>query len=272
MNENNEIYDDENFEMSPNENYEEPYETYPSDDYSYGRRGRRVQEPDGSNNAGNVVSWVEKLGGFINRQGLKNTFLTVMVLFLCIVVGYYAFNPTAIINRVSVQQEQAHNEAIQKRKSADQVIRTSIVDLRNNLGAQRAFVFETHNGGNNMAGLPFLYVDMTYDEPVSGMKKLQDEYKNVSQTRYGIMDEIFENTFWCGSLEDIEAKDKELYYRMVKENVTYLALMLLYGEYNPIGAIGITYNDPDAVIPSKSTIQREMYKYANQITVALNGD
>jgi hypothetical protein len=267
MEENNEIYNDENFEVGSNEHYEEYSEYQP-----YGRRPRRNNIPEGSNNAGNVVSWVEKLGGFINRQGLKNTFLTVMVLFLCVVVGYYAFNPTAVLDRVNVKQEQEHNEAIQKRKSADQIIRTSIVDMRNNLGAHRAFVFETHNGGNNMAGLPFLYVDMTYDEPVAGMKKLQDEYKNVSQTRYGIMDEIFETTFWCGTLEDIEEQDKELYYRMVKEDVTYLALMLLYGEYNPVGAVGITYNDPNAVIPPKSVIQREMYKYATQITSALTGN
>ena len=175
MEENNEIYNDENFE-STNESYGGRYEEY-QDDYGYDRRPRRMREPEGSNNAGNVVSWVEKLGGFINRQGLKNTFLTVMVLFLCIVVGYYAFNPTAIIDRVNVKQEIAHNEAVAKRKNADQIIRSAIVDMRNNLGAHRAFVFETHNGGNNMAGLPFLYVDMTYDEPVAGMKKLQDEYK-----------------------------------------------------------------------------------------------
>ena len=59
---------------------------------------------------------------------------------------------------------------------------------------------------------------------------------------------------------------------MVKEDVTYLALMLLYGEYNPVGAVGITYNDPNAVIPPKSVIQREMYKYATQITSALTGN
>ena len=209
---------------------------------------------------------------YINRQGLKNTFLTIMLLFLCITVGYYAFNPMAIINRVEVTQIKAHNESIQKRKDADQVIKSSIVEMRNVLGAQRSFVFETHNGGQNLAGLPFLYVDMTYDEPVNGMKKLQDEYKNISQTRYDIMDDVFDLNFWCGSIDDVEKVDKELYYRLQKEDVTYLALLILYGEYNIIGGIGITYNtinEIEPVIANETIIRRELYKYGSQITKAL---
>lgn len=265
------MYNDESFDTMDREDsgYVE------MDDYSGDRGGsfnRRNPIPDSSNNAGNVVSWVEKLGGFINRQGLKNTFLTIMLLFLCITVGYYAFNPMAIIEKVEVTQTKQHNESIQRRKNADQIIKSSIVEMRNILGAQRSFVFETHNGGQNLAGLPFLYVDMTYDEPVAGMKKLQDEYKNISQTRYDIMDDIYSSNFWCGPIEEVESVDKELFYRLQKEDVTYLAVLVLYGEYNIIGAIGITYNTingNEPVVLNDTTIRREMYKYASQITNAL---
>lgn len=263
-----EMYNDDNFTVNVDEEYDNGgYQDYPGP-------GRNNRRPDGSNNAGNVVSWVEKLGNFINRQGLKNTFLTIMLLFLCITVGYYAFNPMAIIDKVEVKQAKQHNEYIQKRKDADQIIKTSIVELRNVLGAQRSFVFETHNGGQNLAGLPFLYVDMTYDEPLSGMKKLQDEYKNISQTRYNIMDKVFIANFWCGPIEDVEEVDKELFYRLQKEDVVYLGLLVLYGEYNVIGAVGITYNTIDGVQPvisNEVTIQRELYKYGSQITKALTG-
>lgn len=260
--ENKNIYNDDDF----NVNAEEETQYYNSD---------KNTVPDGSNNAGNVIGWMEKLGNFINKQGLKNTFLTIMLLFLCIVVGYYAFNPMAIIERVEVSQTKAHNESIIKRKNADQIVRSSIVEMRNRLGAQRSFVFETHNGGQNLAGLPFLYVDMTYDEPLNNMKRLQDEYKNVSQTRYKIIDQIFNANFWCGDVSKIESVDKELYYRMLKEDVTYLAILILYGEYNIIGAVGITYNNPDGVEPiiaDESVIRREMYKYGSQITKALLGE
>ena len=69
-----------------------------------------------------------------------------------------------------------------------------------------------------------------------------------------------------------ENVDKELYYRLQKEDVTYLAILVLYGEYNIIGAIGITYNTingNEPIVLDDPTIRREMYKYGSQITSAL---
>ena len=82
---------------------------------------------------------------------------------------------------------------IEKRRQIDPLIKADLVDLRGEVNASRAFLFEAHNGGNNLNGLPFLYVDMTYDEPRHDLVRIQDEYKNISQSRFDFMNKIYQN-------------------------------------------------------------------------------
>lgn len=221
------------------------------------------EQNSGSNNSGNVIGWIERLSKFIKDNGLKQTAITMITLILVIFIGYYAANPKAMIDRIETIREQSHAEMVVARQNADPYIRASLVNLRNTTNADRAFVFETHNGGQNITGLPFLYVDMTYDEPREGMYFLSNEYKNISQSRYSIVDSVYHETIWCGHIEKLREADPELYFRMIHEGTKYVAMITIYGNHVPVGAVGISYNHEN--IPSEQEIRRALYKYSNEI-------
>lgn len=222
----------------------------------------QMQQDPGANNAGNTIGWLEKVLAMEQRYGLRAIFNSFLIIFVAIVVGWIAFNPTSIIDKIQKAQTAQHKESIELRKQADPIIKNCLANLRNELHADRAFLFETHNGGSNLDGLPFLYVDMTYDEPATGKQRVQDEYKNLSQTRYDFMDYVYRNTFWMGSIEALMEHDMELYYRLQKVGITHMAVLVIYGSDLPSGAIGVVFSGN---IPEQTAVRQAMHRAGSKI-------
>lgn len=227
--------------------------------------------PEGSNNAGNVIGWLEKLSSIIKKIGVQNIIITFVMLFVVIVVGQVAFNPGGIVKKIEEIQKEQHEELIAKRLSINNSMRETLIDLKAMTNADRVFVFETHNGGENLNGLPFIYADLTYAEPKKTTSWLIDEYKNVRIARYGISHKLYNETFLYLSLEQIKELDMELYYRLEKEGVQQIALMVMYGHKNPIGTIGISYTDSKN-IPSESEIKKALTQQSHCISQMLTSD
>lgn len=228
------------------------------------------ETPKGSNNAGVALGWLEKIGAMLKKYGLQNIFLSIMVLFLTIVVGRVAFDPESAFKKFEDVKQKAHTEAVLRRIENEPRIRECLVNLRSELKADRVYILETHNGGNNLAGLPFIYVDLTYAEPKNALTWLENEYKNVRLSRYPWASEVYRSTYWSGRLENIEELDPELYYRLKNEDVTFMAVMMMYGSYNPSGVVGVVYTSDD--YPSDDSIQRTLHRYVNSLAPLFNNE
>lgn len=221
--------------------------------------------PQGSNNAGNVITWLEKLFNLIKKAGIQNIILSLMMLFVVIVVGQVAFNPESFIKRIETIQQEQHQKSINKRLEVTPKIRETMFELRDEIQADRVFVLEAHNGGQNLSNLPFLYVDLTYSEPKSTASWLMDEYINVRLSRYPCASLLFEETSFIMMIDEIKNVDPELYYRLEKDGVQCLCMMMLYMDKNPIGAIGATYTTVEK-IPSKQIIKKSLLRHGVTIT------
>lgn len=229
------------------------------------------QTPAGSNNAGPVIGWLDKILSLEAKYGIGKIIMAFMIMFIAIMMGVIAFNPNVIIREITKRQQQAHNEALVRRLEVDPIIRKDLLEMRCELEGTRTFVFETHNGGSNLNNLPFLYVDMTYEEVEEGLMGLESDYKNFRLSRYPFADFIYREQFWCGDVEDIKEIDKELYYRLVNDGAKYIGLMVMYGTFNPAGAVGVTYGE--GYEPASTTeLRRSLMKYGNKIARLLNNE
>lgn len=213
-----------------------------------------------------VITLMERVRGFIDKYGLKGTFTTLLTVFIAACVGYYAFNPGVILEQAQQIQIERHNEAVKARLNADPKIRSYLLEMKDELDADRAYILETHNGGTNLTNLPFLYVDLTYAEPRSNLSWLEMEYNNLRLSRYPWANYIFNHGFWFGSISDIEEIDSELNQRLSKEGVSYMGMVMMYGEDSmPSGTLGVVYeNDGDR--PNDVEVLKIMQKYSNIIS------
>ena len=213
-----------------------------------------------------VITLMERVNGFIDKHGLKGTFTALLTIFIAACVGYCVFNPGVVFERIQQIQTERHNEAIRARLNVDPKIRSYLMEMKTELHADRTYILETHNGGTNLTKLPFVYVDLTYAEPRKNFAWLEIEYNNLRLSRYPLAAHIFNHGFWFGPISDIEKIDSELNQRLSKEGVSYMGMVMLYGEdLMPSGTLGVVYeNDDDR--PSDVEILRIMNKYSNIIS------
>ena len=213
-----------------------------------------------------VITLMERVRGFIDKYGLKGAFTTLLTVFIAACVGYYVFNPGVILEQAQQIQIERHNEAVKARLNADPKIRSYLLEMKVELDADRTFILETHNGGTNLTNLPFLYVDLTYAEPRSNFSWLEREYTNLRLSRYPWAHYIFNHGFWFGPISDIEEIDSELNQRLSKEGVSYMGMVMMYGEDSmPSGTLGVVYED-DGDRPNDVEVLKIMQKYSNIIS------
>lgn len=221
-----------------------------------------------TNEVDGVVGLMEKIANFFTRHGLKGTFTTFLMLILTSMVGYFVLNPGVIFDKYQEIMFERHNEAVQKRMDNDPKIRENLLNMRDELDADRAFILEAHNGGSNLSTLPFLFVDMTYESVSPGIPTLQEEYNNMRLQKYAFCEYAYTNVYWSGNVEELKEMDEHLYYRIKGDGVDYFAVLVLYGEKTVIGAIGIEYiKEPEA---NEKKIHQTMLKYGSRLTVLLN--
>lgn len=222
-------------------------------------------------NVNATLSWVERLFGFIKKAGIQNILITLMMVFLVSVVGQFVFNPEGLVRRYEKIVNEQHTESVLKRLNNEPEIRKNLAELKAELKADRTYILETHNGGSNLAGLPFLYVDLTYAEPKNAYSWMENEYRNVRLSRYPWATELYQKTFYAEPIEYLETLDPELYYRLKNEDVVYMAAIMMYGTYNPSGVVGVVYTSHDS-IPPKDEIRRILTKYCQSFSILFNNE
>ena len=232
----------------------------------------KEQIENGTQRVESVFNIMEKISDFINKHGLKGTFTTLLIFFIAAFVGYVAFNPEKVFDKFEEIRTEKHNSAVKARLDADPKIRDLLLDLRNETKSDRVYILETHNGGTNLTNLPFLYVDLTYVEPKTTFSWLEMEYNNLRLSRYPWAAYVYNNNFWFGPISDVEKEDAELYYRLQKEEVGHMGMIMMYGkDAMPSGTLGVVYNS-DTEPLSIVEISRVMQKYATIISGLLSND
>lgn len=224
--------------------------------------------PQGSNNAGNVIGWLKDISDFVEKTGLQKLIIIFILLIIVALFGVFCYNPKSVINYIDQEREKIHTEAVKRRFAVEPQIHEILLNLRMDLSADRTFILETHNGGENLAGLPFLYVDLTYAEPRNTMAWLESEYKNVRLSRHPWALEVYNETLWLGPIDNFKESDTELYLRLSKEGAKYLACIVLYGDYAPSGVLGIVYSDITR-IPEEIEIRRVLHRYSASLSPLL---
>ncbi len=220
----------------------------------------------------NVVGLMERIKRFINKEGLKGTFTSLLTLFIAACVGYFILNPGTVFEKFQEYSIEKHEEGIKQRLQADPQIRSLLSDFRSSINADRAYILEAHNGGSNLNNLPFLYADLTYMDPRNKYDIIESEYKNFRLSRYPWASYVIEHGYWYGPIDDCMESDPEMYYRLKNEEVAYMGMYVMHGKNGlPTACLGVIFKEKEDV-PSAREVIKSMQVYSNQINVLLNSN
>lgn len=130
---------------------------------------------------------------FDGAQIVSNLGIMVVISSLFIYIFYKFFERlekqnekmfTALIEKDKIK-EQTHDKFFDFRVNATEKINSLLHTLLIRARAERAYIFEFHNSGVNMAGLPFAKFSMTYEVTDKGISHVIKDYQNMPLTCLG---------------------------------------------------------------------------------------
>ena len=174
-------------------------------------------------------------------------------------------------HRISREKEiQRHKYLVEKRIENSTKIRFELKDLLIRLGATRAAVCEMHNGTNNLAGIPFLYLDMTYEEISPKVDYVIDNFKNFNLAKYPFITSHIKDMYWSGSINDLKKEDPYLASRIKLNDTEYGAYIVLRGyDSTMIGLLVVTFNS-DTFLPDEDSLLNSMMSSGQILSTLLD--
>lgn len=169
-----------------------------------------------------------KVVGAVKRNGVL---MSTWGVILFLVLYTFIINPINInelIKEKQNQMEAQHNENVDKRLLADQVIPTILENIRLKYNLDRVCLLEMHNSTQNMNNVSFLYFSMIYEEVSDSVDYVTDNYQ---YQRTGNFTELFNTMKKCGYviLNDMDNVKDPKYSRITKrmiKNGTHSAMFL----------------------------------------------
>lgn len=207
------------------------------------------------------VGVLERVVRLVHKYGILKIFQAILVILLCLYLFYNVSNIPKFVNAALSQNsekvEQAHDTSVNVRREIkpkiDSLLNETILSLR----ADRVFIIEMHNGTNNIAGLPFIYGEMTYEEVSGDIEHVDEDYTSINLSRFSFPIYLEKNKTFIGSIDELEQMDKKLATRMRSNDVKFLAITSMFGVDNELGYFGVSYcgdNQPNDIDKLKSKL------------------
>lgn len=216
-----------------------------------------------------TMGFWERLMNFKDKHGYWN--LTKLVLFVAFAVALlflaknfgetYSFERQrdAMVEALKENEYKMtlqHNEQMEMRRSIKPYVMEILNKTLLEMGCERAFVIELHNGSNNTAGLPFIHATMTYEAVARDAEPVDDDYQNITVTRFVFSEYLHNHDLWYGSIDEFVNFDPKMGGRLKHNGAKYLVMTTLRSDNNEIGYFGfIYYTEQKHYFGSKSQME-----------------
>lgn len=141
------------------------------------------------------------------------------------------------------------------------------------LNADRAFLFELHNGKKNTSGLPFRFADMSYEE-VNEEKKVDRiamQFQDIPLTLYKYPHYLQKQKMIVGTIDEIEKIDSEFANHIKSVGGVYLGMIYISSGGTPLGFLCVSYHKYEDV-PDQALIEKKLNEHDKALTQLLDLD
>lgn len=195
------------------------------------------------NNVEKGLNWMDKALGMVEKYKFKTIFKAIFIIILVAMTVGFISNPTCIFEWYQRWEDQQHTERIEQRLQTNEKIHLACEKLMYKVGADRVMLLELHNGGTNIAGLPFLKASCIYESLNDGVYPIADQYQQQQLSLIPFSSYLAQHTHWCGDTDDLEALDRTLFYRMKSNGTEHFAAKCIHGVNTPVAFIFVSFGE-----------------------------
>ena len=195
--------------------------------------------------------------------------------FLATAIGCYfvykAANDEEVVKQTALKLSESQDEENIRDYVVTPKIQHELEVLVYTLHAERAFIFELHNGKKNTSGLPFRFADMTYEvtNDEKRVDKVAMQFQDIPLTLYKYPHYLQKKKVMIGTTEEIELVDEDFAGHIKEIGGKYLGMIYLNAGGVPLGFLCISYHNPEDV-QTKEVIENKLKEYGKMITQLLD--
>lgn len=223
------------------------------------------------------MSWLGSVIGFIDKFGIKKILQGCLIIAMFLVADF-AYNAIhnekmieAIASKIESRGTQEEQNGQNIRKDIGPKLSHNLTKMLYSVGADRACIFEFHNGKENATALPFLYFDMTYEEvnDETGAEYVSDGFANLNVSFYKIQYYLAEHTFYIGTVYDMRSIDNRFANRIDEIGGKYVGLIMLKSNGVNIGILGVMFNTETPKV-TRDYIHSKLDHYVQDVSSLLD--
>lgn len=221
-----------------------------------------------------VVSFFSNISVIAAAKVIVFVFIT-LFLIISFRFAYNAVSNDDFITAIAMKIEDSKNEQekIHLDIRTDKVtpkIQRELALLCYTLNADRAFIFELHNGKKNASGLPFRYADMSYEETneEKNIESVAMQFQDIPLTLYKYPHYLAEHRYIYSSVHEFADIDNGFAKHVERVGGQYLGMMYLTTRGLPLGFLCISFHDKPAF--SEDVIKSKIEQYGKIITPLLD--
>lgn len=240
-----------------------------------------VQPGKGESKGNKYVLAAKDAGDFISKTSIRTIIKigVVSTVFLLLFMSYKfldrAINNEAFITALADRFEkdnidQEELRLVIRTNKVTPKIQKELEKLCYLLNADRAFLFELHNGKKNASGLPFRYADMSYEE-INEEKEAESvamQFQDIPLTLYKYPHYLAEHKYIYGSVEEIALVDNGFAKHIERVGGKYLGMIYLTSRGLPLGFLCVSFHEEPTI--SDSVIKAKLEQYGKVITPLLD--
>lgn len=193
----------------------------------------------------NFLQWIEKILIFLKDYGFINIIKSCIVIILFTFTMAIAFNPketiSNIIGLVHVIEDENHVNNAEIRRHINPIINELLDNSIRDIGCDRAFIMEGHNGKANGGGLGFYYVDMTYERcrKTSLDQSIYWQYKDMPTSIFPFFNYLDKCRYFYGDLNSLSQIDSKLAQMINVNGTNFLVTVEIPGKNSVTQFVGV---------------------------------
>ena len=237
-----------------------------------------LNQPSGEK-ASSVVKAIKSVTDAISNAKWTRIVKVYLVMFFFLATllgGFFAYkfiSDKDAMHEASISLMRSHKEENIRDFVVTPKIQHDLQLLTYTLNADRAFLFELHNGKKNTSGLPFRFADMSYEE-VNEEKKVDRiamQFQDIPLTLYKYPHYLQRQKMMIGTIDEIDKIDHEFANHIKSVGGVYLGMIYISSGGTPLGFLCVSYHRYEDV-PEASLIEKKLTEHDKTLTQLLDLD
>ena len=222
-----------------------------------------------------IDSGISAFGKMINIVKNNSLWVLLKTLVVTLFFGLIIFtvlNPGFIFEKYQEYEEKRHSQELAERFDRMEKLNGELNETLMELHADRTFFIEYHNSVKSLQGAPFAYGSMSFEKihPNREVVFMADEYSDFPLTKYETVTYLYEHKIFIGTVDELMAIDMRLATKLKASNVTQVALIEVWGDEQPLGILGATWNEHEVVNTYGDRIREVIYQRSHKVRSILN--